>query len=386
MSRFESGWVKFYREDIGLIGQRYEVLGLWTTLLCMASRFEIQVWMNSKLVTFPAGSIITSLQQLAQSNQQKALSKVRRDLKLLEALGRIQQYTAKEGRVISITHWETEIVENSDKMPENSLKNRQINSKPVIDQQQGNDSPDHVSSGENNSGKIVKIFGSADVQQASNIDVVQKRQSIGEGEENKNKKEELKGEKLPAAPVSPVNSGFVNLTQTEVQSEDFADSAENRGQGQQGEEESTSSEKNLKPEDFSLAQSPETLPVSAQTETKAPKLKRSKADPMHTRQFIASYVTAYQQRYGTECRPVIDGKTIGQMNQLLASVPVDQACNLIQVYCQMEDDWFLKKAHDFTTFTNNLNKVSNALNTGNDPNDLNQFSIGRILKERGLGE
>lgn len=80
--------------------------------------------------------------------------------------------------------------------------------------------------------------------------------------------------------------------------------------------------------------------------------------------FIGTYVKAYQGRYGEGARPEIGGQVQGQIKKLLADTPLERACSLIQTYCQMEDPWFLTKAHDFGSFMANLNKVGLALDTG----------------------
>ena len=64
-------------------------------------------------------------------------------------------------------------------------------------------------------------------------------------------------------------------------------------------------------------------------------------------------------------RPQLTGKTLGEIKALLRAVPLDRAMELIRVYCQMDEDWFNTKQHDFTTFTNNLNGIAYALDTGN---------------------
>lgn len=97
--------------------------------------------------------------------------------------------------------------------------------------------------------------------------------------------------------------------------------------------------------------------------------------------FIAAWVTAYQSRY--KARPVIDGKTAGGVKRLLASVPLERACQLAQVYLQMDDPWFKTKCHDFETFAQNLNKVSVALETGNaDPSKPRRRGIAEILADK----
>lgn len=82
--------------------------------------------------------------------------------------------------------------------------------------------------------------------------------------------------------------------------------------------------------------------------------------------FIGSYANAYKERYGPKTRPDLRGKVQGQIKSLLKDVPVQRACELVQVYLQMdgERDWFKTKGHDFTTFLENLNPIGVALDTG----------------------
>lgn len=79
---------------------------------------------------------------------------------------------------------------------------------------------------------------------------------------------------------------------------------------------------------------------------------------------IATYCSSYKARY--QARPEIDGKTIGLINGLLKTHSPEKICDLLQVYLQMNDPWFIKKAHDFSTFRENLTKVSAAMQTGTD--------------------
>lgn len=83
-----------------------------------------------------------------------------------------------------------------------------------------------------------------------------------------------------------------------------------------------------------------------------------------TKEFIARYVEAYQRRYGPTARPALTGKVLGQIKRLLADVGLARACDLIETYCGMADQWFLTKAHDFGTFVENQSKVGLALDTG----------------------
>lgn len=94
--------------------------------------------------------------------------------------------------------------------------------------------------------------------------------------------------------------------------------------------------------------------------------------------FIGFYVTAYQKRYGKQCRPDVGGKAQGLMRAILKDIPLTRACQLIQVYCQMDVKWFITKAHDIGTFRENLNVIGNALDTGQNPGgiDWSNFDWG----------
>jgi hypothetical protein len=61
------------------------------------------------------------------------------------------------------------------------------------------------------------------------------------------------------------------------------------------------------------------------------------------RRFVAAYVKAFQAKYGNETRPQITGKVAGQIQNLLKSVPLERAIQLVQVYLQMDDRWFETK-------------------------------------------
>ncbi len=95
------------------------------------------------------------------------------------------------------------------------------------------------------------------------------------------------------------------------------------------------------------------------------------------RLFIATYVRAYQSRHGPNTRPecLNDGKTIGIVRNFLKNRPLDRACDLVQVYLQMdgEGDWFVKHHHDLVTFTLKINQIGLALQNGKDPSKPKTF-------------
>lgn len=99
--------------------------------------------------------------------------------------------------------------------------------------------------------------------------------------------------------------------------------------------------------------------------------------------FVAKYVKAYQTRY-PDGRPedLHDGKVRGQILNWIKDYPMDRACQLIQVYFQMDTKWFGTKGYDFLTFRNNLNKIGQALDSGKDP-DGNEVDWQKMGEEVG---
>lgn len=98
--------------------------------------------------------------------------------------------------------------------------------------------------------------------------------------------------------------------------------------------------------------------------------------------FVANYVNAYQLRYGMTARPPLSGKVQGQIKRFLSEVPLERACDMIQVYCQMQDKWFETKCHDFGTFIENQAKIALALDTGKNPSDQKNKDIDWAALEK----
>jgi hypothetical protein len=102
--------------------------------------------------------------------------------------------------------------------------------------------------------------------------------------------------------------------------------------------------------------------------------------PTPTQEFIGAYVKAFQSRYPGG-RPDLSPKVQGGIKRLLAGMPLDRACAMIQVYLQLDEPWFKTKAYDFGTFEQNLSKVGLALDTGRDPSETRHKGIGELLAE-----
>lgn len=98
--------------------------------------------------------------------------------------------------------------------------------------------------------------------------------------------------------------------------------------------------------------------------------------------FIVVYDKALKTRYGNKAKLVITPKIAGQIKKLVFDIGLVKACDLIQVYFQMDDQWFLKRAHDFSTFLNNLQKIAISLDTGLENPTTSDKSISELLAER----
>lgn len=83
------------------------------------------------------------------------------------------------------------------------------------------------------------------------------------------------------------------------------------------------------------------------------------------RDFVGALISAHQLRYKSR-PPIESGKLRGQIKNFVLGWggSIDKAIELIQVYYQMNDPWFVKRVHDFETFTNNLQKVCEAHASG----------------------
>lgn len=90
--------------------------------------------------------------------------------------------------------------------------------------------------------------------------------------------------------------------------------------------------------------------------------KTTAANEVH--QLISAYVDAFRARYGPKARPDVGGKVQGLMKTMLKDHPLPRLIALVQAFCQMDDDFFKKKCHDFPTLYCNIGKVQTALLNG----------------------
>ena len=96
---------------------------------------------------------------------------------------------------------------------------------------------------------------------------------------------------------------------------------------------------------------------------------------------IGTYITAWQDRYRTKARPDVT-RAYGVFKKLLESRSTEELVTLLQVYCQMNDEWFGKKHHDVVTFYENIGKVAVAADKGHECGKNGERSWMDIVREQ----
>lgn len=105
------------------------------------------------------------------------------------------------------------------------------------------------------------------------------------------------------------------------------------------------------------------LPLTLNTNTNT-KREMTSQSSVPRQEFIETYSKALKSKYGDNAKLLLTPKIIGQINRLVKDIGITKASDLIQVYFQMDNPWFLKKSHDFGTFIANLQAVALSLDTG----------------------
>lgn len=83
---------------------------------------------------------------------------------------------------------------------------------------------------------------------------------------------------------------------------------------------------------------------------------------------IAAWIKAFQLRFpGQRPAELSDPKVIGQMRLFARTIENrDRVAELMQIFFQIEDDWFKKRGWAFETFRANLNRIGQARDAGED--------------------
>lgn len=81
-----------------------------------------------------------------------------------------------------------------------------------------------------------------------------------------------------------------------------------------------------------------------------------------TKQLVATYCDAYKERHGSY--PIIDGKAAGVARNLLRTLPLERAQDIVRAYLQMDTSWFKTRGWALDTLAQNLNSVALSLANG----------------------
>jgi hypothetical protein len=110
------------------------------------------------------------------------------------------------------------------------------------------------------------------------------------------------------------------------------------------------------------------------------------------RDLIAFYIGRYKANplYGPKARPDVGGKAQGVLLRLLKTYNAGQVKRLIEVYLQLDDEWFKKQYHDLVTLEQKLQRVLHAATTGQKAAEMTGVDKARLEhaeQERGqLGD
>lgn len=83
--------------------------------------------------------------------------------------------------------------------------------------------------------------------------------------------------------------------------------------------------------------------------------------------FVGAYRKAFKSKFSDKAKLDISPKLVGQIKAYLKGRELERCINLIEVYFQMDDKWFVTKSYDWVTFESNQSKIGVALDTGNLP-------------------
>lgn len=128
-------------------------------------------------------------------------------------------------------------------------------------------------------------------------------------------------------------------------------------------------------------------PIKKQAKPKPP----AAISPEKINVVIAKYCELWKNRY--KANPLISGRSAGQMRTFTKDFGADKCCELIEAFLRMPDQWFVKRRHDIPTLMNNLNAITQFLETGRmisqkEINQLDQAVAGQNLAndilERGI--
>jgi hypothetical protein len=87
--------------------------------------------------------------------------------------------------------------------------------------------------------------------------------------------------------------------------------------------------------------------------------------------FLATYAACYRARYGGPPEGIRDPAMVNKVGTWIGGLSTERAKNLIEVYLQIDHRPIAESQHDLWQFFRNLNRIGNALSTGQDPAGIN---------------
>lgn len=93
------------------------------------------------------------------------------------------------------------------------------------------------------------------------------------------------------------------------------------------------------------------------------------------RAFIATYSSGYREKYGAPPEGIRDKALVGKLGHWIEHTSEERACQLVQVYLQIDHKWINDSCHDLWQFFRHLNRIGNALATGQDPGGINWAKV-----------
>lgn len=88
------------------------------------------------------------------------------------------------------------------------------------------------------------------------------------------------------------------------------------------------------------------------------------------RAFLATFASAYREKYGAPPEGVRDKAIVGKVGHWIEHVSEERACQLAQVFLQIDYRPIAESQHDLWLFFRHLNRIGNALSTGKDPGSI----------------
>lgn len=113
------------------------------------------------------------------------------------------------------------------------------------------------------------------------------------------------------------------------------------------------------------------LPTPQENLPEPKKSKFSESTRAKMQAFIAAYAKGYQGKYKGPPEGLRDKAIIGKIGHWIEHVPQERACQLVEVYLQIDYQPIANSQHDLWQFFRHLNRIGNALNSGQKPSGIN---------------